>query len=119
MLRAELDVTRQGYAAWRRRQGEPTTRQVADVDLLDVIRDVYDGTRGRYGSPWVHRELHSHGYRLGRHRVAASWPPMGWSGGPAVGPPTSKSQQFRKADIVLSPPAPWPNGDVSLGKGGA
>jgi transposase InsO family protein len=66
----ELGVTRQGYAAWRRRQGEPSARHVADVDLLDVIRDVYDGTQRRYGSPRVHRELRRRGYRVGRNRVA-------------------------------------------------
>jgi transposase InsO family protein len=66
----ELGVTRHGYAAWRHRQHEPSARQVADRDLLDVIRDVYDGARRCYGSPRVHRELRSRGYRVGRHRVA-------------------------------------------------
>lgn len=66
----ELGVTRQGYAAWRARQGAPTARQVADVDLFDVIEDIYQGSRRTYGSPRVQRELRRRGYRVGHNRVA-------------------------------------------------
>jgi putative transposase len=82
----ELGVTRQGYAAWHARQGAPSARQVADVDLADVIGDIYIGSRRSYGSPRVHRELRNRGYRVGRNRVARLMADNGLVGRPGRRP---------------------------------
>jgi transposase InsO family protein len=82
----ELGVTRQGFAAWQRRQDAPSARQVADVDLADVIDDIYIGSRRSYGSPRVHRELRNRGYRVGRNRVARLMADHGLVGRPGRRP---------------------------------
>ena len=82
----ELGVSRQGFAAWQRRQGAPTARQVADVDLTDVINDIYIGSRRTYGSPRVHRELRRRGYRVGHNRVARLMAAAGLVGRPGRRP---------------------------------
>ena len=82
----ELGVTRQGCAAWQRRQDAPSARQVADVDLADVIDDIYIGSRRSYGSPRVHRELRHRGYRVGRNRVARLMADKGLVGRPGRRP---------------------------------
>jgi putative transposase len=63
-------VSRQGYAAWRRRQARPGRRELDDAALLAEIAAVFDESRGRYGSPRVHAELARRGVVAGRHRVA-------------------------------------------------
>ena len=63
-----LGVSAAGYYAWRRRP--ESSRTAASRDLLEDIRRVHDGSRGRYGSPRVHAALRSEGVRAGRHRVA-------------------------------------------------
>jgi len=63
-----LRVSRSGY--YRFRHHIPSTREKANVRLLEEIRGVHDRSRGIYGSPRVHRELLKQGHRCGRHRVA-------------------------------------------------
>jgi putative transposase len=68
---AEFGVTRQGYAAWRRRQaGPPNAREVEEATLVDEIAAIYTWSQGRYGAPRVWRELRRRGRHVGRHRVA-------------------------------------------------
>lgn len=61
-------VTPAGYHAWRRRQA-PARTQV-DSQLLLRIRRVFDGSRGCYGSPRVHRALQDSGVAVSNKRVA-------------------------------------------------
>lgn len=64
-------VSRQGYAAWRRRQAAgPAARQRSDAELLEAIVAIYTASRGRYGAPRVHAELGRQGWRVGHNRVA-------------------------------------------------
>lgn len=67
---AHFGVTRQGYAAWRRRQAAPSARHTSDAALLEEIVAVYTWSGGRYGAPRVWRELSRRGVTAGRHRVA-------------------------------------------------
>src|SRR5262249_11186829 len=53
--------------AWK---GRPTpAKRQADAQLAARIAAVHKGSRGTYGSPRVHAELHAHGLRVGRKRV--------------------------------------------------
>jgi putative transposase len=63
-----LGVSTAGYYAWSRRS--PSTRAMADADLLRRIRTVHATSRATYGAPRVHAELKADGERLGKKRVA-------------------------------------------------
>ena len=65
---AVLDVSASGYYAWR---GRPLmTPQVrANRALRTRIRAIHAESRGRYGSPRIHRALRAGGERVGRNRV--------------------------------------------------
>ena len=63
-----LQVSRAGYYAWACRG--VSTRARADAALTQQIRTIHDGSRGTYGVPRVHAELHAAGQRVGRQRVA-------------------------------------------------
>lgn len=63
-----LRVSRAGYYAWHRRP--PSVRARVDTQLRLAIRAVHGASRGRYGSPRIHRELQAQQWRCGRKRVA-------------------------------------------------
>ena len=63
-----LGVTRSGYYAWSIRPA--SRREQRDGELSEQIRTIYQDSRGRYGSPRVHNELHVQGVRCGKKRVA-------------------------------------------------
>lgn len=63
-----LAVARSGFYAWCRRPTSARARQ--NQGLVTHIRACYQASRGRYGSPRIHQELHAQGVRVGRHRVA-------------------------------------------------
>jgi len=68
MLCRLLGVSRSGYYAWRVRP--PAVRTEADARLGATIRQVHVASRGTYGTPRIHAELHARGVRCGRKRVA-------------------------------------------------
>jgi transposase InsO family protein len=70
-----LGVSRSGYYAWASRAG--SARAAADRALAAEIPAAHKASRGRYGSPRVHAELHAHGHRIGRKRVARLMRGMG------------------------------------------
>jgi putative transposase len=63
-----LKVSRQGFYAWLRRK--PCRRQRRDGTLLQHIRRSFDGSRGRYGAPRVHKDLTAEGVSTSRKRIA-------------------------------------------------
>ena len=63
-----LDVSRQGFYAWLRR--EPCRRQQTDEALARKIRRAFQEGRGNYGAPRVHRDLTAQGVTTSRKRVA-------------------------------------------------
>jgi transposase InsO family protein len=63
-----LGVSRSGYYRWFKRK--PSQRQLDDQSLDAQIREIYDGSKGRYGSPKITRELRDRGRRVGKNRVA-------------------------------------------------
>jgi transposase InsO family protein len=63
-----LEVSCSGYYRWFKRK--PSQRQLDDQSLDAQIREIYDGSKGRYGSPKITRELRDRGRRVGKNRVA-------------------------------------------------
>lgn len=64
-----LGTSRSGFYEVRARPRSP--REVADAALTATIRQVHEMSRGSYGAPRVHAELHlGLGIRIGRKRVA-------------------------------------------------
>ena len=67
MLRV-LQVSRSAYHAWRQRPLSQWAQR--DEQLLVPIREIYQMSQSRYGSPRVHRELQAQGIRCSAKRVA-------------------------------------------------
>ena len=59
-------VSTSGYYAWRRR---PRSSKEDDALLIE-IKTIYAESKGRYGSPRIHRMLCQRGIRCGQKRVA-------------------------------------------------
>jgi putative transposase len=69
LLCGVLGVTRAGFYAWRRRP--PSARELRDQQLLGLIRQIHEDSRGTYGVPRIHAELSDdHGVKIARKRVA-------------------------------------------------
>ena len=62
-----LQVASSGYYAWQ--HGGPSCRSQADVQLTKQIRAIHKRSRGTYGSPRIHAELHAE-QPVSRKRVA-------------------------------------------------
>ena len=62
-----LQVSPSGYYAWRSRP--QSTRAQADIGLRHAIRVAHATSRGRYGSPRVHRAVRATGHAVGRNRI--------------------------------------------------
>ncbi len=66
MCRA-LDVSRQGYHAWRHRR--PSARFVRHQRLIEQMRSAYEQSSGTYGSPRMTRVLRNNGEVVSRKTV--------------------------------------------------
>jgi putative transposase len=63
-----LRVGRSGFYAWC---GRPESKHSKDDRRIAVeVKEIFEGSKRRYGSPRVHAELRATGHRVGRHRVA-------------------------------------------------
>ena len=62
-----LEVSRQGYYAWKKRA--PSARQKEDVTLTTLIVAIHDAHKGRYGIDRIHADLARNGYRVSPKRV--------------------------------------------------
>jgi len=63
-----LEVSRSGYYRWLRRK--PSWRAVDNEKLDAEIREIYDGSKGRYGSPKITQELQDRGRQVSKSCVA-------------------------------------------------
>jgi transposase InsO family protein len=63
-----LQVTRAGFYAQRKRPASPRARR--ERELKAMVREVFQDSRGRYGSPRVHAELKAQDQPVSRKRVA-------------------------------------------------
>jgi putative transposase len=62
-----LDVSRSGYYAWRTRPA--SQREMADVEYIKEIKQVFDDSRQTYGYESIWRILRDDGIPCGKHRV--------------------------------------------------
>jgi len=63
-----LEVSRAAYYRWK---SQPlSTRAVANLVLLEKIRNAHVGSDGKYGSPRICAELQDQGVRVSRGRIA-------------------------------------------------
>ena len=52
------EVSTSGFYDWCQREAAPPTdREIAEADLVALIREIFDATEGNYGVPRMHREL--------------------------------------------------------------
>ena len=63
-----LGVSRSGYYAWLKRP--PSAREMANQELKQQIKEIYDHSRQTYGSPRIQVELADNGVKCGHNRVA-------------------------------------------------
>jgi len=63
-----FQVSRSGYYRWIKRL--PSQRQLDNQRLDAQIGEIFAGSKGRYGSPKITRELQARGRRVGKNRVA-------------------------------------------------
>ena len=67
---AAVDVSRAGFYDWQaRRDAGPTARQVADAEIVDLMRQIHAASDGNYGVPRMHRELRRAGLSINHKRV--------------------------------------------------
>lgn len=63
-------VSRAGYYDWQAREAAgPTERQVAEAELVELMRSIYQAADSNYGVPRMHRELRRAGLVINRKRV--------------------------------------------------
>jgi putative transposase len=64
----ELNVSSSGYYAWRTRPA--SAREMANQELYNKIKVVYNDNHGVYGSPRIYRELKDQGVACSENRIA-------------------------------------------------
>jgi hypothetical protein len=64
------EVSTSGFYDWcTRESAEPTDRQVAEAELVALMREIFDAADGNYGVPRMHRELRHGGVVVNEKRV--------------------------------------------------
>ena len=63
-----LEVSPTAYYKWH--QHIPSKHELKDIELAKSIAKTHGASRGTYGSPRVHHQLHQDGVHCGRKRVA-------------------------------------------------
>lgn len=61
------EVSRSGYYAWRDRPA--SAREIADGDLMPVLVEIHERSRGTYGRPRITGQLRRRGYCVNHKRV--------------------------------------------------
>ena len=63
-------VSTSGFYDWRAREAAgPTERQVAEAELVELMRDIFDASDGNYGVPRMYDELRRAGVTVNEKRV--------------------------------------------------
>ena len=65
-----IEVSTSGFYDWCTREAaEPTDREVAEAELVVLMREIFDASDGNYGVPRMHRELRQGGVVVNDKRV--------------------------------------------------
>jgi len=67
-----FSVSRSGFYAWRKRKDHPSPRQQRRTKLDKVVKEAFEGKKGRSGSPRLVLDLVDAGYPYDRKTVASS-----------------------------------------------
>jgi putative transposase len=70
-----FQVSRSGYYRWLGR--DPSKRAKQNQRLRKAIRRVWEGSRKKYGSPRIYRQLKTEGWQVSRQRIARLMVVMG------------------------------------------
>lgn len=62
-----LKVSKSGYYNWL--NSKPSARQLNNQEVLKLIREIHEESKGRYGSPKITQELRRRGIQISRPRV--------------------------------------------------
>jgi transposase InsO family protein len=63
-------VSTSGYYDWcARKAAGPTARQVAEAELVELMREIFDAAGGNYGVPRMHTELRRAGLSVNKKKV--------------------------------------------------
>jgi len=63
-------VSTSGFYDWRTREAAgPSERQLAEAELVELMRDIFEGSDGNYGVPRMHDELRRAGLTVNEKRV--------------------------------------------------
>lgn len=64
------EVSTSGFYDWCAREAaEPTVGEVAEAELVELMREIFDASDGNYGVPRMHRELRRGGLKINVKRV--------------------------------------------------
>lgn len=63
-----LNLTRSGYYAWCKRNSSPRARE--NQILSEQMVEIFEASRGIYGSPRMHEALLERGFEVGINRLA-------------------------------------------------
>ena len=65
-----VEVSTSGFYDWCAREAaEPTEREIAETELVSLMREIFDASDGNYGVPRMHRELRHGGVVVNVKRV--------------------------------------------------
>jgi putative transposase len=63
-------VSTSGYYDWCQREGAgPTEREVAEAELVELLREIFDASDGNYGVPRMYKELRRAGLVVNEKKV--------------------------------------------------
>jgi putative transposase len=78
IMARSMGMSRSGFYAWQSR--EPSARDIADRELMDLIRQIHVASRDSYGAPRIHAEPADSGVHVGRKRVERLMKAVGLAG---------------------------------------
>ena len=92
-----VEVSRPAFYAWTKRPAPP--RAKTNSDLMSLITEIHDRSRGTYGEPRITGQLHKRGQEVNHKRVARLMRVHGLVG-------VSNRRKWRRGHPTTSVPAP-------------
>ena len=92
-----VGVSRSSFYAWVNHK--PSARDIADIELTEIIKAIYEGSRCTYGVPRIYGQLRLRGHRVARSKVARLMRQAGF-----VGAHAPKKWRRGRPDVAGHPP---------------